>query len=141
MSGILNISTKEVHNFIWDDYYCVGELYDPIPKLSEVLSAVQPIQSRWYELFLYLGIQRDVLEKCFTNHPCDDHSSLVEVVLHWLQRTFPPPSWTELVDVIENILLEGTVAHDIKLTYCPTENAGIYIYYSYASVLPIKLVT
>jgi hypothetical protein len=85
-----------------------------LPKLNEVIDVLQPIQPRWYELFLYLGLKRDTLEKLCTEHPCDDHSSLIEALINWLQREDPLPSWEELLEVIQNVLMEGDIAIEIK---------------------------
>lgn len=91
---------------------------ESIPKLNEVFHVLQPIQSRWYELFFHLGIERTTLEDCYTDHPYDDRSSLIRGVVLWLQRTDPPPSWRDLVDVVEYHLLEGHIAAEIKRNYC-----------------------
>ena len=101
-----------------------------IPKIEEVVNVLQPIQIRWYEIFLFLGVQRDILDQCYVNHPCDDHSSLMELIIHWLKRREPLPSWRELVGVIQNILMEGDVAIEIQGKYCPEwtcDNEGMYI--------------
>lgn len=90
-----------------------------IPKLREVfVGLVKNLQPRWYEIFLNLGIHRNVLDKCLKNHPFDDHSALIEMIAVWLQGSDPLPSWRHLVDVIQNILLEGKVALEIKRKYC-----------------------
>ena len=90
-----------------------------IPKLREVfVGLVKNLQPRWYEIFLNLGIHRNVLDKCLESHPFDDHSALIEMIAVWLQRSDPLPSWRHLVDVIQNVLLEGKVALEIKRKYC-----------------------
>ena len=108
---------------------------DSIPKLKEVfVGLVHTLQPRWYELFLNLGIQRHVLEKCLSDHPFDDHSALIHVITLWLQRSDPRPSWKDLVDVVQNVLMEGKAATEIKRKYCPgllLESEGTYTMYMY----------
>ena len=104
-------------------YHNTAKLNNPpdssIPKLREVfVGLVKNLQARWYEIFLNLGIHRNVLDKCLENHPFDDHSALIEMIAVWLQRSDPLPSWRCLVDVIQNTLLEGKVALEIKRKYC-----------------------
>lgn len=92
---------------------------------------VQDLQPRWYEIFLNLGIQRHILDKCLEDHPFDDHSALIEMIALWLQRSDPLPSWGDLVDVVQNVLLEGKVAIEIKRKYCRDllqENEGSVLY-------------
>ena len=103
--------------------FCVifaGKLNNPLstPRLEDVVHMLQPIQPRWYELFLHLGIQRGVLEELCAKHHFDDHSALVKAVVLWLQRADPSPSWRELVHVVEYYLLEGQTATEIKRKFC-----------------------
>lgn len=100
-----------------------GNPCDLPPKLNEIVYVLKPIETRWYELFLYLGIKRTILEKLCAENPCDDHSSLIEAILHWLQRKDPLPSWKELIEVVQNVLMEGTVANEIK-KFCCIESGG-----------------
>ena len=101
-----------------------------IPKLKEVFVALVPnLQPRWYEIFLNLGIQRRVLEEYLQNHQFDDQSALIHVIALWLQKSDPPPSWRNLVNVVQNILLEGKVAIEIKRKFCRDlllESEGTY---------------
>lgn len=67
---------------------------------------------------MFLGVDREVLEECCRKYPCDDQSSLIELISQWLKRKDPLPSWSELADVVENVLLEGELASAIRMTYC-----------------------
>ena len=105
-----------------------------VPKLKEVIDVLRPIQPRWYELFLYLGLKRDTLEKLCIEHPCDDHSSLIEAIINWLQRDDPLPSWEELLEVIQNVVMEGDVAIEIKKKLCyesKSSTEGIVLFRAY----------
>ena len=105
--------------------FAVGKRCDTSLKLKEVLIVLQPIQTRWYELFLNLGVEREVLNMTYMNHPCDDLLSLTEAITHWQKRKYPPSPWSHLIDVVENILMEGTVAAELKRLYFTTEGRGI----------------
>ena len=102
------------------------------PKFKDVyLALIDQLQPRWYDVFLHLGIEREILDKCLKDHPFDYHSSLVKILTVWLQRENPPPSWQALVDVLQNKLLEGKLAVTIKQKFCPellVENDGNYLY-------------
>ena len=87
---------------------------------------LQTVETRWYELFLHLGVERSVLEKFYTIYPFDDHSALIQAVALWLQKTNPSPSWIDLASVVEYYLLEGQAANEIRSKYClGTTNKGM----------------
>ena len=91
-----------------------------IPKHNEVyLALVDHLQPRWYDVFLCLGIEREILDKCLKDHPFDNHSALLLMIDVWIQRKDPPPSWLTLVDVLRNNLLETEIADTIIAKYCP----------------------
>ena len=82
------------------------------------MALIENLVPRWYDIFLHLGIDRSILDKCLEEYPYDDRSALLKVIAVWLQRVDPPPSWRALVDVLQNILLEGKLAVEIKKKYC-----------------------
>ena len=91
-----------------------------IPKRNEVyLALVEHLQPRWYDVFLHLGIEREILDKCLKDHPFDNHSALLKMIDVWLQRKNPPPSWHTLVEVLQNNLLETETTDTIITKYCP----------------------
>ena len=71
-----------------------------------------------------MGLKRDVLERLCAEHPYDDHSSLIEAISIWLKRKEPIPTWEYLVEIVENVLMEGNVAYEIKTKFCCNSRRG-----------------
>lgn len=99
------------------------ELYNPSdpskPKMGDVYSVlVDSIYFRWFDIFLNLGIDRAMLEKSAKDHPYNSHLSLLDVIILWLEREDPPPTWQALADVLRHKLLEGKIADEIEKKYC-----------------------
>lgn len=80
---------------------------------------VDSVYFRWFDIFLNLGIDRAMLEKSAEDHPYNSHLSLLDVIILWLEREDPPPTWQALADVLRHKLLEGKIADEIEKKYCP----------------------
>jgi len=88
------------------------------PQMGDVYSLlVDGALTRWYDIFIHLGIDRAMLEKSARDHPDNSHLALLDVIVLWLEKEDPPPTWQALAHVLRHKVLEGKIAEKIEKKY------------------------
>ena len=91
----------------------------PKPKLGQVYAImVEGLSSRWYDVFLHIGIDRAMLDKAAANNPYDAHLACLEIITYWVDREDPPATWKAFADVLRHKLLEGKAADKVEVLFC-----------------------
>ena len=75
--------------------------------LSEVLTAVHPINSKWSIVCCYLGLESSSLDAIEKNHRGDVKQCFIEGLKYWLQQSYNTekhgaPTWRKLVKAIDH---------------------------------------
>ena len=95
------------------------------PQMGDVYALlVDGALYRWYDIFVHLGVDRAVLDKAARDHPCNSHLSLLDVIVVWLEREDPPPTWQALAHVLRHNLLEGKISEKIEKKFCSNQDSG-----------------
>ena len=83
-----------------------------------VRSAIYSVRSKWYDIGVELNIsveRLNVIRRDYQN--CAD--CLREMLVVWLSRTSPPPSWSGLVEALSIVPVgEKRLAEEIHTQYC-----------------------
>ena len=86
--------------------------------LCSVMEAIFSVHPKWYNIGLKLHISFMTLNGIKANFKMTDEC-LREMLIQWLTRTSPPPSWSGLVEALSSVLVgEKRLAEQIHTQYC-----------------------
>ena len=90
------------------------------PVLKELTNALyHKVANKWKVIGVLLEIPKGTLsgigEKCRD----DPQSCLVEMFGMWLEQTYPPPTWTAIIEAVE-FLEEKRLGKELRDKYWPT---------------------
>ena len=87
--------------------------------LRSVRSAIYSIRNKWYDVGVELNISFQTLNAIRTDCPNNCADCLREMLVVWLSRTSPPPSWSGLVEALSSEPVgERRLAEQIHTQYC-----------------------
>ena len=66
---------------------------------------------------MLLGIPKGKLAGIVAKHQDDPVSCLVEMLETWLERVYPPPTWSAIIEVVE-FLGEKRLGKELRDKYC-----------------------
>lgn len=86
------------------------------PKLIDVCKALKPIAGEWRELGDFLELPKEELDAiaAVPGTPAPPQC-LMKTVKIWLKREDPPPTWDELINILE--FVDQNVAEAVKKQY------------------------
>ena len=109
-----------------------------VSDLSCVREELLDVSSKWFDIGLKLKLRVGFLERVRKQYP-DPSEALREMLLHWLKKVNPPPTWEGLVCALESRTVgEPRLAEQLRTKYCKTEEAAgqlLYIAKSMTSFL------
>ena len=90
----------------------------PVLKdLTDVL--YHKVADKWKVVGILLEISKGTLSGIAEKYRQDPHDCLVEMLGMWLERVYPPPTWTAIIEAVE-FLGEGQLGKELRDKYCPT---------------------
>ena len=102
--------------------------------LSCVWDELLDVSHSWYELGLKLQLSVEALKRVRDQYP-GPSTALREMLLLWLKKVDPPPTWEGLACALESRtveepwLAEPWLAEQLRTKYCKTEGAtGQFLY-------------
>ena len=85
----------------------------------DVRSAIYSVRHKWYDIGLELNISFRTLNVIKTDCPQNSADCLREMLVEWLSRTSPAPSWSSLVEALSSEPVgEKRLADEICAKYC-----------------------
>ena len=85
----------------------------------DVRSAIYSVRHKWYDIGLELKISFQTLNVIKTDCPQNSADCLREMLVEWLSRTSPAPSWSSLVEALSSEPVgERRLADEIHAKYC-----------------------
>ena len=97
--------------------------------LSDVLEELLDISGKWYNIGLRLRLRTGDLENIRYQNP-DVPTCLREMLLHWLKKLDPPPTWERLACALESRTVgEPWLAEQLRIKYCKTPQAAGQLLY------------
>ena len=77
-------------------------LIPDIDDLADVLTELEPVQSRYFDIGLMLHLKPDVLKEIFRRNPESSSKGMSEMIIEWLSKNyntkrFGDPTWKSLV--------------------------------------------
>ena len=95
-----------------------------VSDLSCVLEELLDVSHKWFNLGLKLQLSVGTLELVRDQYP-DSSTALREMLLHWLKKVDPPPTWEGLACTLESrTVREPRLAEQLRTKYCKTEGAA-----------------
>ena len=95
-----------------------------VNALSCVLDELLDVSHKWFNLGLKLQLSVGILERVRDQYP-DPSTALREMLLHWLKKVDPSPTWEGLACALENRTVgEPRLAEQLRTKYCKTEGAA-----------------
>ncbi len=92
--------------------------------LIVLLRAGYSARTKWYNVGLELGVQRDTLDSIRDQFD-DPIDCLCEVLRLWLRGISPRASWRGLVDALRSCIVgEEKLASELEAKYCTTAAQG-----------------
>ena len=89
--------------------------------LCYVLDELLDVRHKWFNLGLMLQLNVGTLE-CVRNQYPDSSSALREMLLSWLKKVDPPPTWEGLACALESRTVgEPRLAEQLRTNHCKTE--------------------
>lgn len=87
------------------------------PSLKELLKELYShVSDKWQDIGSLLGIGQGDLSVIKANFGTNDGPCLCEVLKMWLKRASPPPSWSAIIDAMEQ-LGESELASQLKMKF------------------------
>ena len=96
------------------------------PTLKELLNELHPVQAKWFNIGLELGIPHNTLNgfKQMYTIPLD---LMREMLMHWLDTAVDPqPTWEAVVAALRSAIVDKKkVAEQLESKYCaPVQHTG-----------------
>ena len=97
--------------------------------LSCVREELLDVSHQWFDIGLKLKLSVGTLERVRDQYP-DPSASLREILLHWLKKVDPPPTWEGLACALESRTVgESRLAEQLRTKYCKTGGAAGQLLY------------
>ena len=81
-------------------------------------SELHPVSDKWYSLGIQLQVPVGIL-KCIRRDYPTVSECLLEMLISWLKRTNPPPTWEALAEALKSPpMAEGHLAQYLRGKYC-----------------------
>ena len=88
------------------------------------------ISHKWFKLGVELQLRVGTLERVRDQYQ-DPSTALLEMLLHWLKKVDPPPTWKGLACALESRTVgEPRLAEQLRTKYCKTGRAAGQLLYS-----------
>ena len=99
-----------------------------VSDLSCVREELLDVSSRWFDIGLKLKLSVGTLESVRDQYPRPS-TALREMLLHWLKKVDPPPTWEGLACALESRTVgEPRLAEQLRTKYSKTEGAAGQLY-------------
>ena len=86
--------------------------------LKYLHSELHPVSDRWYSLGIQLQVPVGIL-KCIRKENHTMSECLLEMLVSWLKRTSPPPTWEALAEALKSPPVgEGHLAQQLRDKHC-----------------------
>ena len=72
---------------------------------------------KWEDIGVLIRISDGQLKQIRTDNASNSRSCLREMLRTWLSRVDPPPSWSAIIEALEDLGDEGLAAH-LRSKYC-----------------------
>ena len=110
-----------------------------VSDLSCVREELLDVRYKWFDIGLELRLSVGTLERIRDQYTSPS-TSLREVLLHWLKKVDPPPTWEGLACVLERRTVgEPWLAKQLRTKYCKTpQAAGQSLYSFYHMIMRYK---
>lgn len=89
--------------------------------LKSLHSELYPFAIKWFLLGLHLQVPAGTL-MCIKHEFFSVTECLLEMLIAWLRRTYPPPTWSIIIDALESLAesdWERDLAQQLRAKYCP----------------------
>ena len=87
------------------------------PKLKDLLKELNSAASDWENIGIQLDVEDSDLKQVKADNSGDSKACLREMLRMWLSRVDPPPSWSAIVEALDN-LGHQDIAQRISTKYC-----------------------
>ena len=105
-------------------------------NLNDVRKELWDISVKWYDIGLELRLRTGVLENIRYQNQ-DAPTCLREMLLQWLKKVDPPPTWEGVACALESRTVgEPRLAEQLRTKYCKTEAAGQLLCTERSNLLP-----
>ena len=92
--------------------------------LNDVRRELLDVSKKWYDIGLELRLQPGDLENIECQNQ-DIRICLRKMLLHWLKKVDPPPTWERLACALESRTVgEPRLAEQLRTKYCKTPQAA-----------------
>ena len=72
------------------------------PELKDLMDALyHKVADKWEHIGMYLKLHVATLKAIATEHRCDPHICLMEMLGVWLKRVRPPATWVDIIETVE----------------------------------------
>lgn len=88
-----------------------------VPELRDLMKELKVIASNWHNFGVMLEVNSRQLASVAADYPRSCEDCLREMLKIWLKNVDPPPSWSAVVDALENID-ERRLAKEIRDRWC-----------------------
>lgn len=86
------------------------------PELRTLLKELLEVAYKWENIGVLLGIEPNILQSVKSAVRDEPTNCLREMLIIWVKQICPPPSWSAIVDVLED-LKEEKLAFDLRSKY------------------------
>ena len=87
--------------------------------LRAVRKAIFSVRTKWYDIGVELEIFHYTLDAIQAENPNNVARCLTKMLIKWLNRVSPPPTWSDLVQALSSEPVEEKVlAEKIRKQYC-----------------------
>ena len=91
--------------------------------MKDVFRATLNVAAEWYNIGILLSIPDGTLSRIKHDEGGSGANSCLRVMLiEWLKRIDPPPTWSELADAVE--LFDESKADEIRTRYLANNEVG-----------------
>ena len=73
------------------------------PNLQELVKELRFVSSAWESIGVELDIEDSNLRQIESDYSDDSRACLREMLRMWLNRVDPPPSWSAIVEALDNL--------------------------------------
>ncbi len=97
--------------------------------LSCVREELLDVRSKWFDIGLKLKLSVGILEGIRGQY-ANPSEALREMLLHWLKKVDPPPTWEGLACALESCTVgEPRLAEQLRTKFCKIEGAAGQLLY------------